>query len=75
MTGCVSQGAGPSSQGTSHGMGTDDMLPMSDGSKIIFLECIASTCETNRRGTRAWASRELTLDRNWPSRATDLHKV
>lgn len=37
---CVSQGAGPSSQGTSHGMGTDDMLPMSDGKfqkKVLFI--------------------------------------
>lgn len=37
MTGGVSHGAeGPSSQGTSHGMGgTDDKFPMSDGSKTI----------------------------------------
>ena len=38
LAGGASLGAGPSSQGTSHGMGT------SDGSKTIIFECIADDC-------------------------------
>ena len=40
----ASLGAGPSSQGTSHGMGTDGKFPISDGTKTIIFECIASSC-------------------------------